>query len=174
MEDETHPRSVGLVVVLFGIAVFYGFQTVFWWAIASKEAQHTVDKKTAALYTFRDVLYRNDLQREMRFLDSAMDRIWDNSRSHVEADRAAQNAYNAHRTKTWLFPVLGLIVLLLLLCIGYNAFHGHRLAFGHRMGLLFVLLGYVTEILLFLLVVDRFVVIGDFDLLRRGLGFTAR
>jgi hypothetical protein len=171
---HSQPASVGLVVVFFGIWVFFVLQVGFWWTIASKEVQHTVAKKTAALHGLRDVLSRNGLVAETSFLDYNLAQAEATSRPFTADDERTQHAHNARRTALWMGPVLAVATLLPLGCVAYNRRHGHRLAFGHRAGLVLVLLGYLPEVLLFLAVVDRFQAVGDFDLLRHGLGLVKR
>jgi hypothetical protein len=170
VDEPTHPRSVGLVVVLFGIWFFVALQILFWWTIASKEVQHAIAKKTATLHVMRDVLRQNGLDTELLFLDSTLAHAeTSNRRLAIEAGRT-QGAQNMRRTVVWLFPVLGVITVMLLGCVVYNLRYGHRMSFGHWMGMVLVLLSYAPEVLLFVFVVNRFHVIGDFDLLRHGLG----
>lgn len=187
------PHVPGLVALLAGalipclnVFVFVVIQTWFFWRFGSEEVLTVLLGKTRSLSEARRILRRTDgLEFPRRCLDTAVaeahQRVhagWDPERE--EAQRLARNrALIVRWVQPWVLAAGSAALLCLVLMILWCALGGRSrfrerwgALFGAPMwvGLLLVFLGYAGEILLFLLVIERYIMFGDLEIARLILG----
>jgi hypothetical protein len=176
---SAHPYALNLLVNMFAVLVFVVLMCLFWWLVGSTEVRRTVERKGELLHALRRAAAHSqvlDVRASADLLDAKMYALEHGSREAAKRNEAGRRAYNLALLYMYVFP----IVALLLCAVGGLAVHNvvmtrranrpHTLTFGHWFGLPGAVLGYLPEVLFFLLVVERYVILGDFELVRRACG----
>ena len=170
-----------LLIPLVNILFFVVIQSTFFWLIGSKEALHVVESKAKMLVDTRKMLVRTNQHVSLQFLDTAM---MEQAEGGLDSEELAflkqQHAkQNWSLIKRWIGPwvVIGGI-LLVLCCIAMVYANKKKLAnapgftLAHGVGLVLVIASYIGEICLFLFVIKRWVIFGDYEMLRLLTGCT--
>lgn len=165
------PFTVNLVVCVVAVMTFIVIQCAFFWKIASRELEHNVRRKSRIVGTVRRELGRQGLDDAVALLDAAMlghgSSVRDAAR-HAEEERAQANL---QLYKYWIGPILGVLLVILVGLLLWNAHKGYHLTFAHKAGIAMILLVYVPEVLIFRYVVEAYSMIGDYELAQRASGW---
>lgn len=174
--------TLGAVLAMGNVLCFVVLQTAFFWYVGSREVERVIEHKAEPRTPPRDAAGRRpappilrSLRRRMQQqgLDEdvlALDATLVRARREREpvAATAERHRHEDNRALTLrvMGPVvLGLVVIILLLCL-YNRHAGHRFATPHWWGLGLVPAVYVFELLFFFLVIERYVMVGDYEIVR--------
>ena len=173
--------AAGAIIPIFNVLVFVVIQTLFFWFIASEEAIHVLLRKVAALSEARRILRRGGQDATRRTLDTLLARV--EAENHRVGgtpadDERRRAAANWRLVTRWIGPWVVAAAAALAVCVAVIAVHCRRtrtplgsvVGLAHWVGLGLVGLAYVGEVLLFVLVIDRYVIAGDFELVRHLLG----
>lgn len=157
------PRTAN---VLFFVIV----QTVFFWLVASQEVDRVVKKKAQILRLLRDNLKEQGLDDAVLALDVSIVRTTRENTPKAEAAAARRRGHNLRLTVRVIGAFMAAVLLCLILVVVYNRHAGHRFGSAHWFGMALVPFVYVFELLFFLLVVEQYTMIGDYDLARQITG----
>lgn len=129
-------------------------------------------RKAALLSSLRAALARQRLPEVVLALDGNVSRTHRRAAAQAAADRAQREARNRMTVLTFLGPVAVGLCLALAGLVWYNHRQRRPLGLAHWFGLGLVAFVYVFEVLFFLLVVETYIMVGDYELLRGVTGLT--
>jgi hypothetical protein len=162
-----------LLLPLLNVLVFALTQTAFFWHIGSNEVLTVVGEKANVVSSARKIFQRTGHNGCTKILDSLM---WNAKDSVAGWDRGsavrARNAKNWSLIKTWMGPWVVSIGVLAIGC-AIVLMHSGSHRFGRTqwmVGLPLIIVSYVGEIMFFLFVVQRYIIVGDFEMIRLLLG----
>lgn len=162
-----------ILLPILNILVFALIQTAFFWYIGSNEVLHVVLDKTKIASSARRIFQRTGHNACTQFLDATMGKAKDSvAGGDRMGDASARNAKNWALVKTWVGPwVISMGVLAIVCAIILFISPSRRFGPAQWMlGLPLIMLSYIGEILFFLLVVERYTIIGDIEVMRLLLG----
>jgi hypothetical protein len=170
-----HRVAAVMLLPLLNVLVFVLIQTAFIWYIGSNEVLNVVQKKADILSSARRIFHRTGHNVSTQFLDTLMknaqDSITDWDR---KSDTGERDARNWALVKTWVGPwvvcagVLASVCAMILVRSPSHQFGPAQ----WMVGLPLIIVSYIGEILFFLFVVERYIIIGDFEVIRLLLGVT--
>lgn len=170
------PSSVNLALDAFAVLVFTLLMTLFWVFIASEEVRSAVKRKSTALPVLRRELDKTKSLRDgVMLLDSQITKLEKDARPNASAERESRGYYNYQILMRWVVPVVAAFAGIWLGLLTHNLVMSKRgqprsFDLGHWCGTGFVFLSYVPEVLFFLFVIERYIVAGDYDLIRTACG----
>lgn len=178
---------VGLVNVLF----FAIIQTIFFVLVASRELDRdqgpkqtktkiqlkkrrvflfpgiVVEAKSRILTILRQQLQRGRIDRGVNVLDWQVHQMGERAKqAHPEATSAARRSKNRSLLIRWIGPVLLTLIVVIVALSIFLSVRRHGFPFSHRVGLALVFCVYIVEILLFVFVIERYTMVGDYELLQ--------
>ena len=164
-----------ILLPLLNVLVFVLTQTAFFWYIGSNEVLNVVREKANIASSARRIFKRTGHDVCTQFLDTVMGDAqksvagWDRT-----GDTRARDAKNWTLVMKWVGPwVISTSVMACVCAIILILSPSHR--FGRvqwMVGLPLIVLSYIGEILFFLFVVERYIIVGDFEVIRLLLGVT--
>lgn len=159
------------VVNLFNVLFFVIVQTVFFMLIASREMDRVVAGKTKVLSSLRRELVASGQHRGVQALDHTMYEQRRRVREqNVDRARDTRTAGNWMLAFSWILPVVAALVLALVCFAVLARRSGRGFSYAHRVGLGLVVFAYVTEVLFFLFVVNRYRLVGDWEAVQMACG----
>lgn len=163
--------AVAAVIILFAVLVFAVSHSVFFWFVASREVERTVERKSAMLTLLRRALDANGRSDTARQLDAYVARCAAAALPAVSPTAADdREAHNLRQIGIWIGPVLVVLATALIGVVAYNVRKGHRLTYAHWVGLLLALFGYAPELIVFWLSTDGYAVVGDGEIVTVAMG----
>lgn len=142
------------------------------------ELRRNVEHKGELLHAAREAAaaQSGSLRVAADALDGAMYDMEHRTATEAAEHRAARHAYNLKLLLSYVGPVVALLVGMMVGLVVHNGVmtrrgRPHHLEFGHWCGFPFAFVGYLPEILFFLLVIERYIIMGDYELLMRACGF---
>lgn len=158
---------VNLVNVLFFVVV----QTIFFLWIASKEVDRVVREKSRIAFVLRQQLQRNCLDRGVSMVDWQMHGVGEQAAQADPQRLAAERTKDNHRLILhWIGPVVLTLAVVLGALAAFLIVKKHSFPLSHRVGLALVVVAYVVEILIFVFVIERYTMVGDYELVQMALG----
>ena len=159
------------VVNLFNVLFFVVIQTFFFMFIASREIDRVVANKSKVIHSLRREMVASGMQRGVDALDHHMYQQRERLRTeNVGRARALRHLHNWMLAGRWILPVALALTLALVFCIVMVKRKGHGFSYAHRVGLALVVVAYLTEVLFFLLVVERYRMLGDWEAVQLSCG----
>lgn len=161
--------SVNVVVSLVNVLFFAVVQTLFYKYIGSRELDRTVKHKSSILRTVRENLEKNHLEAPVLLLDAAVLRAGVTKRQEARVKAAERNAANNRLIMRWIGPILFLLLLVIIALVLFNRKKDRSFEFAHWFGMALVVFVYVPEILFFFFVIERYQMVGDYELANGAL-----
>ena len=175
-----HAASI-LLVPLVNILFFVVIQTAFFWLVGSQEAVHVVKSKGKVLSEGRRMLQASG----QHFATVSLDTVMSDMAEQVSDPRELERLHKENQRENWalvkryigpwVIAAGALLVACLLVVLLYPRGRGEtgsRLGLAHGVGLALVVVSYLGEVLLFLYVIQRYMMFGDFEMTRLLLGCT--
>lgn len=162
---------INVASVLFFVIV----QTVFFMFVVSRELDRTVEKKGRILRVARDQLRAmptpdpNIPTVAVLVLDSKLARMRPDE-DQVRRIAELRRAYNWDLVLRWVGPVVLTLVGLLLALVVLLRVLRKPFTYAHRVGIALIAFVYVIEIMFFFFVVEKWHMVGDWELLRMAAG----
>lgn len=80
-------------------------------------------------------------------------------------------AHNRALILRWIGPIVLVLVLVIVALVAFLIIKHQSFPLSHRVGLALVVVAYLVEILIFLFVIERYCMVGDFELAQMMFGF---
>lgn len=170
-----------LLIPAVNILFFVVIQSIFFWLIGSKEALHVVEAKAKILVDLRKMLVRTNQHVNLQFLDTAMMEQAEGALDSAELAflKTQHEKRNREVVKRWIGPWVVGAAIVLLLCLATMVYSTRKrqpgapgFTLAHAVGLVLVIASYIGEICLFLFVIKRWVIFGDYEMVRLLVGCT--
>ena len=141
------------IVIYVNVIFFVVVQTLFFRYIASKQYENVLKQKVEILK-----LYGEKFPNEKTKIDKNIQEYINENREKIEEQYKKRSKKNAELETTYCWNFAKAIVALLILTLIINKEQWTSI---HTLGLVFVILGYTTEILFFFLIVKQYEFVGD-------------
>lgn len=129
-----------------------------------------VEAKSRILTILRQQLQRSCIDRGVNVLDWQVHEMGERAKkSNPEERAAARWKQNRSLLVHWVGPVLLVLTVAIFILGAFLVARRHGFPFSHRVGLALVVCVYIVEILLFVFVIERFTMVGDYELLQLAL-----
>lgn len=157
--------SVNVVVSLVNVLFFVVVQTIFFKLVGAQQLDRTVQEKAKVLRVIRENLEENELRTPILLLDAAVLRTGVTKRDQANREKEKRKDMNNDLIVRWMGPLALFLIGAIILVLVYNRKHQRPLTFAHYVGLVLVVVSYVTELMFFFFVVRKYVIVGDYELL---------
>lgn len=141
------------IVIYVNVIFFVVVQTLFFRYIASKQYENVLKQKVEIIK-----IYGEKFPKEKVKIDEQVKEYLIENNDKIQDQQNKRSKKNAVSENTYCWNFLKVISVLLLITLYINKEQWTPI---HTLGLIFVVLGYTTEILFFFLIVQKYEFVGD-------------
>ena len=174
-QKKTKPKmpahiAANSIVSLVNVLSFAVIQTIFFVFVASREIDRVVEAKSRILMILRQQLQGSCIERGVNLLDWQMHELGETAK-RAKPEKRSTDRWQQNRAllMRWIGPVLMVLLVAIVALSLFLMVRRHGFPFSHRVGLALVLCVYIVEILLFVFVIERYTMVGDYELLQLAL-----
>ena len=169
--DHKPYAAVDLLIPVVNVLVFVVIQTAFFWVVGSEEVLTVVRNKVRMLsnarYMFTPWLSISILRDSKHTGQEFNKRCLDTMVLSLESDKPMEEQIQQRKRENLRlianfvgpFVIVSLSLLVLLTVLSFQSRKQHPFEVSHGIGMLLVFFGYLGEILLFLFVIDKYIMV---------------